>query len=355
MPKVQKVRPSNRQVCRGRCGHPACDYVAASVAHLQLHLKKYTIACPLCSAKPSLAHNFYKHFRTNHVSECNDRGGCAKHGVPNKRLSPLKNPIKWLSSSQFTWFKQLLYAYEQSDVKRGRADAMMTNQERHEVARCLLDEFEDRGYREHGDDAGGNVCLQFGKHLWNAVSLDRIDNSLAHFPDPTNPTRNVRFVMAALNNCGNITQFTDVCSEVRARATAASDAAGALFTNRMQKSRRNGKKTKVYTSCSSAAKQDRKRGRNVSGAEMFQKGLAQLCAQSGRCALTGIVFEEERGPFQASLDAVDPSKAHAEEGNLRWVCLFMNRIDRLRDRTYVSNGSSAWTPDRMKTYFGLSG
>lgn len=152
----------------------------------------------------------------------------------------------------------------------------------------------------------------------------------------------------------NITQFADVCGEVRARAAAASDAAGALFTNRMQKSRRNGKKTKVHTSCGSAAKQDSKRGRNVSGAEMFQKGLAQLCAQSGRCALTGIVFEEERGPFQASLDAVDPSKAHAEEGNLRWVCLFMNRIDRLRDRTYVSNGSSAWTPDRMKTYFGLS-
>ena len=72
-----------------------------------------------------------------------------------------------------------------------------------------LRDVEERGYREHGDDAGGNVCLQFGKHLWNAVSLDRIDNSLAHFPDPANLTRNVRFVMAALRRSHTLGARTD--------------------------------------------------------------------------------------------------------------------------------------------------
>ena len=58
----------------------------------------------------------------------------------------------------------------------------MSNLDDHRVAMHLLQIFSDRGYLTAGDDCGGSIRLEFGTHFWNAVSLDRIDNSLPHFP-----------------------------------------------------------------------------------------------------------------------------------------------------------------------------
>ena len=194
--------------------------------------------------------------------------------------------------------------------------------------------------------------LGFGKHLWNAVSLDRIDNTLPHFPDLKNPCANIRFVMSGLNTSANVTSHGDrTCALFREKMRDASDEAGMVFVNRMQKSRgKDGRKTCVYTSCDSASKQDRKRGEKVSAKDIFLQGKQVLCQQSGRCAVSGIVFED-RGPFQASLDAVNPTKPHS--GNLRWVCACLNRVDHSRSKTYEDETSTAWTPHRFYLYLGL--
>ena len=51
--------------------------------------------------------------------------------------------------------------------------------------------------------------------------------------------------------------------------------------------------------------------------------------QGGRCALTGIVFDLERGkgidkaPFGPSVDRINPELGYVR-GNVRWVCLSIN-------------------------------
>ena len=106
--------------------------------------------------------------------------------------------------------------------------------------------------------------------------------------------------MSGLNTSANVTSHGDrTCALFREKMRDASDEAGMVFVNRMQKSRgKDGRKTCVCTSCDSASKQDRKRGEKVSAKDIFLQGKQVLCQQSGRCAVSGIVFED-RGPFQA--------------------------------------------------------
>ena len=380
----KRVRAANYFACAGRCGKKGCEYTTHTCYDLNKHLKIGFVQCPLCPERnPTPPGNMYKHFRRVHTHLCNDNGGCPEHGIPDK--SPrnkydaawfIAHGLSEIEADHFTWLKTKISASERNDERAKRTSKRLNRDQIDHVARQLLLEFQRRNYLVRGDDAGGHVRLEFGRHVWGQLSLDRVDNTLPHFirdDDGNVPDVmvNIGFVILGINTRASLYSLygRETCRVLRLkREETCTTNDQHAFLDIHKKTYTAGKKQlPLYSTCMSALFHDKKRSHRWSAQdaatvsstttkELYNHAKELYAAQKGRCYVSGIPLTAERGPWQASLERVDVHRPHLP-GNLRLICACFNCVDLTSQKNYKhdddSETSCGWTPARFRAYVGL--
>jgi len=217
-----------------------------------------------------------------------------------------------------------------------------------------------------GDDAGGHVKPLIRRYHIFQLSLDRKDNTKAHFVD--NGLSNISFVILGVNNgaehretkhslVGTYGEGT-VAEFIRRRGMSVD--LDAIMKRETKPSVKYGDKKKpnvVYGSCWHVYYKDEKtKAQFGSIGEFFTHGLELLKKQHARCAISDIPMDGHRGStdsfFQPSLDAIDPKLGHVK-GNLRWVILCLNATDHSKVNPNDSK-ASRWTKEKFESYCGIN-
>ena len=317
-----------------------------------------------------------------HAHLCNDTGGCFEHNIPDKK-SHKRYDTAWfaahglseIEAEHFSWLKDNIRRCEYHDLCLKRIDKKLNHVQIDQVARQLLLEFKRRNYLVRGDDAGGNLRLEFNKHVWGQLSLDRVDNDLPHFirdDDGNIPDvmANIGFVILGINNRASLFSLygRETCRVLRLKHNEActSDNQHA-FLNIHKITRKVGEKLPLYHTCLSARKGDKERSHRWSAQdaatvsstttkELYDHAKELYAAQKGRCYVSGIPLTAEHGPWQPSLERVSVYRPHLP-GNLRLICACFNCVDFTSQKNYKhdddSETSCGWTPARFRAYVGL--
>ena len=333
----------------------------------------------------------YKHFRSMHSHLCNNSGGCTEYGIPNKRWVKRYNAAWFaahglyeIEADHFLWLKTKIRICELGDLRVKRIIKCLNIDQIDDVARRLLLVFQRRNYHVRGDDAGGNLRLEFDAHVWGQLSLDRVDNTLPHFirdDDGNIPDvmANIGFVILGINTMASLFSLhgRETCHVLRLKRNeeCTSDDQHA-FLDIHKTTQIAGKPFPLYKTCGSARSTDKDKSHRWSvqdAATVSSTTLQQLythakelyAAQKGRCYISGIPLTAERGPWQASLERVDVHRPHVP-GNVRLICMCFNCTDHTSQKRYKddddleiscdnddSETSCGWTPARFRAYVGL--
>jgi len=255
---------------------------------------------------------------------------------------------------RFTYVKLKVHNHLNADLRAKRIAEMPEPRVKHKIAFDVYLRWRDM----IGDDAGGHVkpVLQ-SFHIYQ-LSLDRKNNNLPHFVD--NGLSNISFVILGVNNRaehretehslvgtygnGTVTEF------IRRRNLSVD-----LDAIMKRESKPTDKRAPnvVYQACNRTYHADKKtQAQFDSTREFFHHGLELLRAQGGRCAISDIPMDGHKGSadsfFQPSLDAIKPKLGHVK-GNLRWVVLCLNAIDRAKQNPNESK-NSRWTREKFNEY-----
>jgi hypothetical protein len=326
----------------------------------------------------------YTHFRRVHAHMCNDTGGCAEHGIPDKNPRN-KYDAAWfaahglseIEADHFYWLKRKIRACEQQDLCAKRISKCLNSGQIDYVARQLLLEFQRREYLVRGDDAGGHVRLEFGTHVWGQLSLDRVDNTLPHFirddeGNIPNVMANIGFVMLGINTRANLYSLygRETCRVLRLKrkeTCTTNDQHAFLDIHQKTRKNRDKKDLPLYATCRNSRSHDKTQSHRWSAQdaatvsstttkELYNHAKELYAAQKGRCYVSGIPLTAERGPWQASLERVSVHRPHLP-GNLRLICACLNCTDTTSKKNYKHDDdletSCGWTPARFRAYVGL--
>jgi len=238
---------------------------------------------------------------------------------------------------------------------------MPSNQVRQEITKKI----HTRWSNMEGDDAGGFVKPVLEPFNIFQLTLERNCNTPDHFVD--NDLENISLVILGINNCAvhkkKNTSLTGTygkgtVAELKRRRNLPVDFDAIMARESKSKVKYGGERTSnvVYESCATAYKRDIKTKAQFSSLqEFFHHGLELLRAQGGRCAISDIPMDGHRGSddtfFNPSLDAIDPTLGHVK-GNLQWVILCLNAIDRAK-RNKANSKKSRWTREKFKQYIGV--
>jgi len=90
---------------------------------------------------------------------------------------------------------------------------------------------------------------------------------------------------------------------------------------------------------------------------LFQYGLKLFRESIASCPISIILMDNDPNSpdfFKPSLDAIVSRKRHVK-GNLRFVCRFLNSINRDKDKTYdhPDDPEAAWNNESHFRYIGL--
>lgn len=261
---------------------------------------------------------------------------------PPGECAPKKSPLDLIGKAAWKWWCNKVRVCIQGDVQAGRCYRGRLR-DANACATLLLQTYAARGYLELAhDDAGGILPspMKMKSFSWDAVSFDRIDNDREHFPSPHEDIlENVRFVITPMNTSCNIvaTHGANTCAVLRKRILADRGRAW--------------NPPSIYKACKSyegAVYRDKKR--YGAGNLAVEDAIGVFFSQNGRCSISGIVFDAS-GPFQPSLDAIDPTQPHTRD-NIRYVCRFLNACDHSR-MSQADPRAFAWTRERFLQYVGL--
>ena len=212
-----------------------------------------------------------------------------------------------------------------------------------------------------GDDAGGFVKPVLEPYNIFSLTFERNYNTGDHFIE--NDLENISLVILGINNPAkhkkNNTSLTgtygkDTVAELKRRRNLPVDLDAILA--RETKTGTKEKHNVVYASCWRAYYADKKtQAQFDSIGEFFHHGLELLRNQGARCAISDIPMDGHHGSptsfFYPSLDAIDPTLGHVK-GNLRWVILCLNAIDRAKQKK-ANSKKSRWTREKFKQYIGV--
>jgi len=159
-----------------------------------------------------------------------DDGSCLKHGIPPKAPSRIYLPNSYqdrvdaqtynMLSKQggYMWLVRNVKSHTRGDCKKSKLSSedrayatflTKNNSICHGIAQQILDILIERRMFDDGaiDDAGGRLPHGFGLREHGGVfglSLDRINNSRAHFLEGKPATANLRLVALGMNTRANI-------------------------------------------------------------------------------------------------------------------------------------------------------
>lgn len=356
--------------CAGRCGNAECTFVSTNATRIKYHVRQVValsgtkrIACRYCDKrlqKRSLL-NHHRIFHPDHPLPY-ERKSVSFLPCPVPEDRPGWNFVKHKIRLCIANDARAMHRWSTRDQVCVR-EQHASNQTIHDLAKRAYARW--KAMCDRTDDAGGKVpggVLLLRRHALFQLSLDRIDNTRPHFVQHT--LTNLNFVPLGLNTPKGVVGRwgKDTCRRLRA---CVDDSNTALAARRaaavMQRARgAKGNKNAVYRSTARAYRRDTKTQRQFgSTKDFFAYTLQLLATQRGRCAVSGIVMDE--GPhtphsqaFQPSLDAICPKRGHVQ-GNLRWICCFLNNANQSKQRSCVEETRqltvhTEWTPALFRAY-----
>jgi len=388
-------RMKNPMSCNGGCGIDGCNAICDGKTELANHQRKNFVCCPFCPARPAERKgNLYAHVRRSHPEKLDKDGGCSEIGMKPKRAAVIRCPERFNSDSRvwtmltgggYNHLIKMVKSHIQKDVAKAKrrwpeqecylrvlaATGNASNKMIHAICHDILDALVD-GDMLWGpvfDGAGGFLPNGFDLRphggLYN-LSLDRIDQSEPHITKG-HVLNNLRFVAAAVNTSAGLvdTHGTETCAFLRKEMARVVDPAAveSLICGE-QMSMTCGELNIAYMCCNHIINKKLNgvysdplcRAEFASSAKFFQHGLKLLSQQQGLCAISGIMLRGRDGEswFGMSLDAINPRLGHVS-GNIRWVCRFLNNINRDKDKTHDSqcDGESWWTAESFRAYVGF--
>lgn len=318
-----------RFVCGGMCGKQGCDYQTNSCTLFGLHKNgRPKRQCKICKG---VYVDLGQHMRAMHPQAPFKK----RKTFPVMRFS---NPFSdTIASEQWHWLKKKVNTMIMYDLRNKNLKHLHDNIRRYQKnnngAYAIASKVAARylAMDKTGDDAGGRIPGA-GMHLraysiWQ-LSLDRIDETKPHFSlEYDKLLDNVNFVILGINNCCRIVSKhgSQTCAMLRTRmqeTVSQEDVKNALKKLGEQPVSAN----KTLVSIQSAWYQDDKTRENFDNnrEQYFEYCRRVIATQNYRCRHSGIFMGKKlNGPedpdakcFQASIDAIDPSKGHVK-GNIQ--------------------------------------
>lgn len=345
------MRRSARLECHGACGRPRCAFVTDRRAVLRAHVDaargQAPQRCP-CGFASAYRQSLVAHVRRTHADWLAPDGSYAPLGIgPQRvRLGLPADLVGSVTPAQWAFVKALVTACVRSDRRRfpkhARTRALVaSNEARHALAHTVVGVVVARRLlRDGADDFGGCGPLVLRPYCVFRLSLNRVDRARPHF-DPD--LENVAFVPSGLANTSN--PFGVLGPRLLRWPDGAPTKVGAAA---------------IRVCCVSVwARRERScRGWFGTCHRFIQHATRLWERQRGRCEVSLIRMRRptrKYDPLAPSLDAIDPTKGHVV-GNLRWVCMCFNSVNRVRDRRYEAAEDrwypTAWTRRLWLRYVG---
>jgi hypothetical protein len=247
------------------------------------------------------------------------------------------------------------------------SDSLNNNVARHKIADDVLEYVVYRKMHlpDAIDDCGGKLQygIHFTRHSLFSISLDRKNNSFAHFLKDKPITFNIHVICKGFNNSSNIVSKYgfNTCQMLREkiRNQHAIDIQECI-------ERESASKSQLYNCCRGIWYKKTKNGiwNDILCREyfktfrlFFEYCLLLLQKQQGRCEISEINLEGKSASedfFKLSIDAIKPKKGHIKD-NIRIICRFLNSTnhDKSKKIEDVCDFDNHWTKISFKYYISL--
>jgi hypothetical protein len=269
----------------------------------------------------------------------------------------------------FTWIKQMVRINIHGDKMT------LSNEQRNDITQEILETLKATNRLRSSlndepcfDDMGGFLPFgfDFHSHSLYQLSLDRIENyeEDAHGKRIRKPhfkwneeqktwLKNIRLIIKGLNHCTNPSSVKDYPTFMRQRIHMDRqniDTEQRALLARLNKTRWNGKNLLPYSCAHHIYHRDALCRVQFPTFKTFWDHARQLLIDQGyRCPISTLLMRDTCKSksgcrmFAPSLDAIDSRRGHVR-GNLRWICSFLNCINRDKDKKedYPDDRPTQW-------------